>query len=279
MKLRFMFLGLICSFAANAGESIKFETVSGTGGSGQIWVSANFDGVMDKCILDSGARISAVNARPAFELYPKVGSDITTGVTGNNVPVDLIRISETQVGGLTMQNHTIRRQDSFVVPCLIGNDILQIRALFYDFTKKEILTDAYPPTDQARPLVRYNGKWIGFPLTVAGVQVDSFWDTGAGFTVVDSEIVDAHPEEFTFIQEIPMGDGTGEHGTAKLYSMKSLRFGDAEVHDSIVISYSLAQIRKEVPSIRIVLGHNVLSQFNWYLDNINSKWSAEKTSQ
>jgi hypothetical protein len=61
--------------------------------------------------------------------------------------------------------------------------------------------------------------------------------------------------------------------------MKSLKFGQFEVRDSIIISYSLAQIRKEVPNIKAVLGHNVLSQFNWYIDNLNGKWSAERLSK
>lgn len=279
MNKHFIFLGFMFSLMANAGEPIKFETVAGTAGSGQMWVAATFDGVTERCILDSGARISAVNDRPIFAAYPKIGSDFTTGVTGNVVPVDLIRINETQVGDLSIQNHTIRRQPDFVLSCLIGNDLLQTKSLYYDFVKNEILTNVYPAKEQSRPLHRYNGKWIGFPLTIAGGEYESFWDTGAGFTVVDSEIVDAHSEEFTFIQEIPMGDGTGEHGTAKIYSMKSLQFGQFEVRDSVVISYSLAQIRKEVPNIKAILGHNVLTQFNWYIDNLNGKWSAEKIAK
>ena len=91
--------------------TINFEIVSGAAGSGQIWADASFDGVGEKCFLDTGGRISVLRNGSGFSNYPVVGKDVTTGVTGREVLVDLIRIANSKVGDLSIQDHVMRRQD------------------------------------------------------------------------------------------------------------------------------------------------------------------------
>lgn len=93
--------------------------------------------------------------------------------------------------------------------------------------------------------------------------------------MVDARVVTENRDNFKLLQTASVRDLSGAEIIVSVYQMKSAQFGDKEVKDLIVISYSLEAIQAKIPTLRIILGFNAIRQFNWFIDRKNQKWSAE----
>ncbi len=101
------------------------------------------------------------------------------------------------------------------------------------------------------------------------------WDTGAGLTLVDLADVQANQSDFTFLKNSEGGDTTGASLTLPIYEAKNLNVGALEFHDIKVVAADLSGIRDAIgEDVRVAIGYNVISRYNWYFNLENRRWRA-----
>lgn len=132
-------------------------------------------------------------------------------------------------------------------------------------------TDAMPPADSAAGEIGFQlagpgGAAIVVPVYVNGRgPIDLILDTGATITCVDTSLVRelALPE-----QRLTVGTaiGVGGVGRVRLHRVDSLRVAGAVARRLNVCSMDLAGMRAVAPSVRGLLGLNVLKPFTVTLD-------------
>jgi hypothetical protein len=106
------------------------------------------------------------------------------------------------------------------------------------------------------------------------------WDTGAALTVVSSDYIASHPDDFIFIKDWHYGDQCGG-GQGKFYRAKSMTVGGRAFHQVLVsvfppFSPGLKKFFKSFPGpdVQMSLGMNVIEQENWTFDLKNNTWAS-----
>ena len=93
-------------------------------------------------------------------------------------------------------------------------------------------------------------------------------------TVVDSALIAAHPEGFTFAEDEVVEDGIARETITKFYRAHELKIGNLSLSDVLVASLDLGQLSEVSPNIHAMIGFNVISKANWYLDFPGKKWAV-----
>ncbi len=241
-------------------------------GHGRILIEASYDNVNLKCLLDTGARQSIINQR--FLPHHSIAGTVEGGgIIGISVIYDLVNIAKVAINDFVAVNKVVRLSKSLQDDCIAGNELFYNESMHFDFTTMELRTDILP-TASTENLKTYNDTWYGFPVKIEKQIFDSFWDTGAGLTLLDPKIIEAHPENFLKISDTVINDPTGTSVPAAIYRMKSLRLGNMEVKNATVIAYSTEVLRRTVADLYMVLGYNIIRQYNWHMDVKNKKWQV-----
>ncbi|MGE4132663.1 MAG: aspartyl protease family protein [Bdellovibrionales bacterium] len=249
------------------------------GESGQLFVSCSLDTHVTMCFLDTGARQSNVPNDSFFGAYPVVSTGLITGASGLEIPTQEIEIGEFRVGPLTAQKIVVDLQPDgwFANGPLVGNDVLDGQALRFQFNEKRLYFDGLVPTGvPLNSLDRPGGLWVGMSAEVGGQVVKTLWDTGAGMTVVDKDLVLASPDQYRFVQYIEAGDGLGERWRAAVYKTK-MEVGGHVIEDLQVVAIDFAKIQKDVsPDVKAIVGFNFYERFNWLVDYQQNLWAVWK---
>src|SRR3989339_113774 len=233
-RIRTLLLIIIVSFKAQSATIKMVIHEDPSIGAGTIWSWASFDNHFDKCLVDTGARFSFVKRRN-YPNYPALETGEQGVISGTPIQYDLIEIQKIQSDDFISTNHIVRAVKTNVpFNCLLGNDLFLEHSLRFDFSQNTITTDAII-SKNSFPLIQYENKWIGFPVQINDIEYETFWDTGAGITLVDPEVIKQSPNNYTYVKDIPFNDPSGNHGSAPVYKMKSLKFGNYEITDTNVV--------------------------------------------
>lgn len=253
-------------------SSLNLSIHPGEIDSGYAMAWTSFDGQLDRCLVDTGARSTFVKSH-ILPNSPSLGKVPTGGLLGIEQLADLIQTTEIKSNDWVKNNLTIRRVDKLPANCILGNDFFLQESLSIDYSKQSISTEAHF-NSETFDLKHYANQWFGFDIQANGKIIESLFDTGAGLTLVDEKFIEENPENFEFLQKIDITDATDSKAEASLYKMKSLKYGNWESKDILIIAYNFKWIHKELPSVHLVIGHNIINQHHWYLNNLTKQWSV-----
>jgi hypothetical protein len=118
----------------------------------------------------------------------------------------------------------------------------------------------------------------GTPLMttqVEGLEIQALWDTGAGLSVVDLDFANTHSELFTKSQVIPNGrDSNGNPVNMIMYQLKKMNIGSKSFENVTFVGIDLSKVRVGLGhETNLILGYNIISQANWYIDTRTRTWS------
>lgn len=235
----------------------------------------SIDGQPETCTIDSGARISFVKDSLKFKDYPIRGTHNLTGVSGAEIQTDLIEVSNLKMGALSYSNITIGRSSNLPFPCIIGSDILKQQPLAFNFEKRVLSNIAL--NDKSYDLKSNSDLWFGFPVKIGEfAEVDCLWDTGAAITVIDMNSLDLFKGNYEVVGQSEISDATGNKQKTLVIKINKLQFGNVENSNVLAMATDLSKLQSEAPSVKMILGYNVIRWFNWQIDYQNLKWSVTK---
>lgn len=229
-----------------------------------------FEDSPELCLIDTGARKSVV--RTLFGDRTPVGKEPSGGLGGIGEMSELIKVTEIKLDSWISADLVIRRTESIPMNCIIGNDVFMKRNFLLDHERKVFTTD-FQASEKNHPLKIYNNQWFGFPVQIGTKAiVDSLFDTGAAATLLDPKLIEDDPENFEFIQEIEITDGSNKKLKSAIYKMKVLSIQGLDFQDVIVLSYPLDVLQNEMPTVRVILGYNVIRRHNWWFNFDLKRW-------
>lgn len=265
--------------AESAGTRLDLRPAPGSLGAGQIFIPCDFDGDARTCFVDSGANFSAISDDAFARRYKKSGKVESAGAAGVGMEEDEVVVKNLTVAKKTIMNVAVGRRVASLAKegGVIGADILMTSLTVWRFDRESLetaLTDAPKPV--WRPLGAVNGKIPVMTLLVDGLKIQGAWDTGAGLSVVDEEIIKKHPSRFTFVSDVPPGrDATGSAIEMKLYRTGTIDLGGVILRDVLVVGMSFSGMRTQLdPRVKAIWGYNFITEANWVLDPQNRRWAA-----
>lgn len=240
----------------------------------QILASVRFDNTVSDCMVDTGARFT-VAKKSILGSNTKVGEKSGGGISGQERVTELVE-SKVQVGDWIHGTSIIGRteDDALPSPCLLGNDFFLDREFSFDFDKKKV-TDESSFSGTTFPIQKYRGDiggHFGFKIEIQGEEIPTLFDTGTTDTVFDIQFVEAHPENFEFVREIDVQEGSNQTIKAGVYNMKSVKMGSIEQTNIKVYVLSLKYLQSKIPGIQAVLGLSQMINHKWYINNKKSVW-------
>jgi hypothetical protein len=226
------------------------------------------------CLVDTGARYTIFKESILKDL-PKIGETVGGGISNISQAIDLVNV-DLGLGDWILTDTTVARTNTIPFDCLIGNNFFINRNFQIDFNKNEI-SDLSESIDikKSFPLHIYKnelGGHFGFEMKLANKTVETIFDTGATSTVVSLAFVVSNPEHFKLIKEINVTDGNTTELKAGLYELDEISFGDTTLKKIQVYVLDLSNLKSKLPNVDIVLGLNVIQNFNWQFDTQNFQY-------
>jgi hypothetical protein len=274
MKKTFFIVGILTGFTAQAAT---FVVTPGAMGSGVISVPCAFDSYASLCTLDTGSDRSNVKKVDVIANYPSQGKTEQHGVAGVAQACDWIQVSQLTVGDAKLPKHQAARCDSNTPGNVIGFDVFLGRTIGLNFQTKlfDVSYDSLPLNLPHHPFWFAPGGLAALPVQVGNLELLAMWDTGAGLSVVDTEYAISHPELFTKGQEFNNGmDSNGNPVKMTVYLLKKITIGSKTFENTTFLAIDLSKVRAGLGSeTHLILGYNIISQANWYIDTRTRSWS------
>ncbi|MFZ3231678.1 MAG: aspartyl protease family protein [Pseudobdellovibrio sp.] len=235
-------------------------------------VQLSHNGLEYSCLVDTGARFTIFKEAILKDL-PKVGETIGGGISNSSQITDLVNLN-LQLGDWKKINATVGRTNRIPFDCIIGNDFFINKKFQINFNKNEIsdLNDDIN-LETSFPLRIYrsdSGGHFGFAMNLAEKTVETIFDTGASGTVVSLAFVKENAEHFKLIKELDVTDGNNADLKAGLYELDQISFGNDNLKKVKIYALDLSNLKSKLPNVEIVLGLNIIQNFNWQLDTQNS---------
>ena len=228
------------------------------------------------CLVDTGARYTIAKV-DVLKNLEKVGEILGGGISNPNLVTDLVQ-TNLQLGTWSIANAIIGRSDRIPYSCLIGNDFFLNKSFTLNF-KKNVFAEIAPLEIANFNLNVYqqdHGGHFGFEVIVGDNPTKSIFDTGASKTVVDNDMVIKNPEQFIFIKDLSATDGNNVIIKAGLYRLKSFKFAAVELKDIEVIAVDLSNLKAKLSMIDVIIGMDIIQEYNWSFDTKSHLWSFEK---
>jgi hypothetical protein len=231
------------------------------------------DGTPSRFLLDTGAALSSLGLDANTRRYRSLGSDTSTGVSGNAEPCDVVQPNELRLGGHRFAKPRIRRCDRNVVGMdLLGRFVFQVDLAAHALRILRSLPENLP---RYRMQILRRGH-MTIPIQIGDQHVQALFDTGADSTIVDSAFVDQHPELFVFARSEPGRDAHGHAVESKVYRCPALDIGQHDLRDMEVATFDFGSyLRSRMEGAPLILGNNVISQARWTFDVGASEWTLE----
>lgn len=246
-------------------------------GSAKLYVPCTFDGVHEKCFLDTGATDSNVKYE-AFKTYAPEGQKTVGGLGGDGHRMDWVVVNRVEIAGVVHEKFRLLRWPEHVDrDTFAGIDLFKDLTLKLDFSEKQFHAGKFeiPPALQKFELQTLATGQPSFPVVIGNLTVRGIWDTGAGVSAMDEEFIHKHPEIFKLFREDKIGDSSGKQVSIKVYIASELVVGGRVLKDVVVYGVSFAPFRKAFGEKNIfVFGYNVISQMNWYVDLKTKTWAV-----
>jgi hypothetical protein len=280
----FLLTHLLLATHLNFFMSAQAATITlkeGDMGSGEIFTSCVFGDHVESCKFDSGSQETDVVASQFFMSFQSQGSAQQGGASGGSIACDWITLPSLKAAGLTLQKFQVKRCP--LPNSVIGINAFQGRTLLLNLDHSSLIASKTPlglSAQQQQFTFAPFGQMI-VPVLSNGQRSQAVWDTGAALSSVDSNFAVNHPEQFTYIQDVPGGtDYTGKPVIMKLYTMKSITIAGVEFNNVDILALDFTPVRQGVgDQTQIIVGYNLIRQMNWSFDLRTQRWAALKRAQ
>jgi hypothetical protein len=247
-------------------------------GTGEMYMDCAFDAAPRSCRLDTGAGDKIlVHDDATFAPYPAAGSGSNANGIGARSDVDLIRIGRLRLGASDFGPVSAKRaKDPARAPFspMIGPQAVTRRAFALRFSSPpQLVFDAPPPPGPFFPLGPFDRDRHLFITVDAGAEpFTALFDTGAGITEIDRDYVAAHPKDFTFVGVMQFPG----RPDASIYELRALNIGGRRFDAVDVVAEDFAFMQKKTrdPSLRLLLGYDVITRADWSFDLARRRWSV-----
>jgi hypothetical protein len=109
------------------------------------------------------------------------------------------------------------------------------------------------------------------------LKAKALWDTGAGITVVDTNIIDKHPALFEEAGRSYGTDSTGFKMETPMFIMAATMIGGHLFPPHKVAGVDLSQVNSTIDiPMDLILGYSTLSKANWLFDFPRKRWAITK---
>ncbi len=276
MKILVTTLVLGAAFTAHAGQ-FEFNLAKDLFGEiDHLATKVSFDGQETECLVDTGAR-STAGKKSLLPTQETVTETLGGGVSGVESVTEWVN-AEVLVGDWSNASGLIARRNDEALPfdCLLGNDFFLNREFSIDFSSRLVADSAgfagklFPAFKQSSQF----GGHFGFKLEIEGAPIESLFDTGATNTVMDTKVVEAHPENFKFVKEFEVTEGSNQKIKSGIYIAKSLKFGDQEDRNVKVYVIDLSYLKSKIPSVGAIFGLQQMLNRKWYFNNKTQVWGV-----
>jgi hypothetical protein len=237
-----------------------------------LCVDGTVSGIPQRFVLDSGSATTQIVDPDALISAFVVGEDTAEGLFGRAL-VELVVLSDLTVAGLTAGGRTVHRLRSGGAGArsLLGLDVLSDHALLLHGPAATLHTTVTGGLAANLPLERGTRGHCYLPVALPGGRVvRALWDTGAGITVVDRELVTSHPELFTALGSASGTDAMGATAVTDVCRMEA--YWIADVYFS---SHSVAIGNLPEP-FKMILGYPTLCQAIWSVDLPSGRWAVSR---
>ena len=235
-----------------------------------LCVDATLSGTPHRFVLDSGSPTTQIADPDALLSASVVGEETTAGLFGG-ASVELVALPDLTVPGLAAGPRTVHRlrTGGTGARSLLGLDVLGDHALLFDGPAATLHTTRAGGLAADLPLERGTRGHCHLPATLpAGRVVRALWDTGAGITVVDRELVASHPGLFTALGSVSGTDAMGATMVTDVRRMEAYSIADVRFAGHPVAVADLPE------PMEMVLGYPTLRQAVWSMDMPTGQWGV-----
>ncbi len=262
---------------AKLNSIIDLKIVEGDLGSGQFFISSDFDGQIVEQFIDTGSTFTSLPWN-IFSDYSTVGASSSKGLANNSVQHDKISIQKVLIGNHTLNLFEVIRlkEQSLMQPTLGVNAFQKVEFIFDSRLKELTFMKSDLNKVTSSPLEIGKREHILLNTIVDKHSYTAIWDTGAGLTTVDENLIKNSPENFTFLQETEGDDCNENNLKLKLYKAKSITVGNLEFSDLDVLAHDFQPISQALgEKIDLALGFNAIVQKKWSFNLHEKLWNAE----
>lgn len=249
-------------------------TVTETGP--QTWlarVDLLVDGAPMPFLFDTGAATSSLGVDPRTSRYPSLGTDASTGVSGQAEPCDVVQPKEIRLGSHRFAKPRLHRCDRNI----LGMDLLGTVVFQVDLTAHALrILPSLPEGVAVQPMQRLRRGHMTIPVEAGDQRVQALVDTGSDATVVASAFVEQHPGLFVMKRSTSGRDAHGHEVESNVYRCPTLRIGALQLQDVEVAGFDFGpELRSHMEGAPLILGNNVIGRAKWTFDPNAATWTVE----
>ncbi len=237
---------------------------------GVLSVDGTVSGTPHRFVLDTGSPSTQIADPDGLVSGTVIEADTSGGLFGS-VPVERIDVFDLTVPGLTSGPRIVARlrAGGDGARSLVGLDVLGAHALLLDGPAAALHTAEAGALAADLPLERGERGHCYLPVTLPGGRVvRALWDTGAGITVVDRELVTSHPELFGGAGSAKGIDANGTAMATEIRRMEAYRIADVPFAGHPVAVADLPE------RMEMVIGVPTLRQAIWSMDLPSGRWAV-----
>lgn len=232
-------------------------------------------------LLDTGAGQTCIQRDDFTAGFPGGNAPRSSGLFGAAAEGDLITIPRVSLGPISKTELQVVRGPD-VGPYhgnLIGMDLLFDRRCFFRFEDQRVDIDLLMKLDPTvvQPLALNDKHHPSIEVELGNTITWAVWDTGAGMTVVDLNVIDRHPDIFHPAGTSHGTDATGATQETAMYRMTGAILGGHVFppHTVAAVDFAPVNMRLTEP-LEIILGYSTSRHANWWFNFPNRHWAITK---
>lgn len=231
-------------------------------------------------LLDTGAGGTRVPADAHTASFVRVGPDVAggRGALGPGRTDPRVVVPELSVAGIVVRDLVCDLapggDEESGPPAILGLDVLRRHRLDLRFSQSTLTIDDPAASGPTHELLLSSRGHPYVRVAWGEVQATAIWDTGAGMTVVDRALADAHPDVFARQGAVSGTDAYGHTHELEKVLMAPCRIGSRGFAASAAAVAGIAGIhRPGDPPFELILGMPVLAQADWRIDLVRGLWA------
>jgi predicted aspartyl protease len=274
----FLRLFAFALFVNGTARAAALQIAPGAYTSGKVYVTCLFDGVKEKCLLDTGSAMTLLADSKRFGNYTNLGVFRFKSASGIPQETETIQIGSIQIDDVAFTSVKIGRATFQNAENTLGMDLIARQPFVLNFKSKPTLQLGAPrPHLPLTTLNVFSQGLPSIPISLNGSEVHALWDTGAALTVIDQDFIARRREDFKPTRNYMNGvDGAGHNLLLQMFRAKKITIGDATFEDVRVVAADLSVLREANPDIHAVVGFNLIRKANWFFDAKNRLWKCER---
>ncbi len=230
-------------------------------------------------LLDTGAARTCLEYDDYTATFASLESKTSSGVFAAESRGEIITIPRIELGPITKSDFPVARIAAIspVIRNLIGMDMLTDVACHLRFAESRVIVD--PPVEpeveamQTLFLDQTHHPYVEVRFGDAAAQ--AVWDTGAGITVAELNLIRKQPSFFRVSGQSRGTDSTGTTLETPMFEMSAATIGGKTFPAHTVAGVDLSGVNATIERpMDLILGFSTLSKANWWFDFPRRRWAV-----